>query len=109
MQRLMTKRLEAALPPLYSQDGSHDPMVYGHWFSCINNWDLYATEYDPVERVCFGFVIGFVPEMGYFTISELEEVNRKYGLQVFERDASFEPCRAHEVYKIASEFPWLFE
>lgn len=28
----------------------------------------------------FGFVFGAFPEMGYFNLAELEEINRKYGM-----------------------------
>lgn len=47
MQKLLTKELQKKLPPLYSQDGKKaETVVYGHWFSCFNGWDFYATEYD---------------------------------------------------------------
>ena len=55
MQKLLTKELQKKLPPLYSQDGKKaDTIVYGHWFSCINGWDLYATEYDEETGDMFG-------------------------------------------------------
>lgn len=61
MQKLLTKELQKKLPPLYSQDGKKaETVVYGHWFSCLNGWDFYATEYDEESGDMFGFVFGAV-------------------------------------------------
>ena len=110
MQKLLTKELQKKLPPLYSQDGKKaDTIVYGHWFSCINGWDLYATEYDEDTGDMFGFVFGAVPEMGYFNLAELEEINRKYGLNYFERETNFTPKKVTEVPRIAEAFGYLWE
>lgn len=109
MQKLLTKELQKKLPPLYSQDGKKaETVVYGHWFSCLNGWDFYATEYDEETGDMFGFVFGAVPEMGYFNLAELEEINRKYGMNFFERETYFTPKRAIEIPRIAEAFgyPW---
>lgn len=84
-------------------------MVYGHWFSCFNGWDFYATEYDEETGDMFGFVFGAVPEMGYFNLAELEEINRKYGLNCFERETNFTPKKVTEVPRIAEAFGYLWE
>lgn len=41
--------------------------------------------------MCFGYVIGFEAEFGYFSLTELEEVNVR-GI-VIERDCYFEPSK----------------
>ena len=110
MQKLMTKELQRKLPHLYSQDGKKsETVVYGHWSSCLNGWDFYATEYDEESGDMFGFVFGAFPEMGYFNLAELEEINRKYGMNFFERDAYFKPAKVTEIPMIADQFGYLWE
>lgn len=97
MQRLMTKAIGDKVPPLCSQDGLRNPMVYAHYFSPRTNWDWWMTEYDPETRDAFGFVHGLDDELGYFSLAELEEVNRSYEVPPIERDTGFKPCRAGQV------------
>ena len=47
MQALMTEELAEGLPPLYATEGEGDPVALVHYFSCLNGWDWYLTEYDP--------------------------------------------------------------
>lgn len=91
MQKLMTKELERKIPALYTQESEKDPMVYAHYFSCINGWDWYLTEYDPASGEAFGFVEGFASEWGYFSIPEFEQLNRAKLIAFVERDAWFTP------------------
>jgi len=51
----------------------------------------YATEYDPEERLFFGFVnLGDsqCAELGYFSLDELEQFKGRFGLGI-ERDLYF--------------------
>lgn len=70
--KLMTKELEAKLPPLQSTSEREEKgiVVEAHYFS--SSWDWYATEYDPKDRMFFGLVKGFEIELGYFSLDELE-------------------------------------
>ena len=87
------------IPQLYGQDGMKDEaIVYAKLFTPDSNWTWYVTEYDPIDRVCFGLVVGFVPELGYFSIDELEEVTGPMGLHI-ERDLYFEPQPLKNVRK----------
>ena len=87
--KLLTKELEAKLPPLYSQDGKgDDAMVIVKFFTPDSNWTWYATEYDPIERVFFGLVDGLDMELGYFSLDELESLRGPLGLPI-ERDIYF--------------------
>lgn len=91
--QLMTKELEEKLPELYAQEGKgEDAIVYAHWFSPYAGWDWYATEYRPEERLCFGLVVGFEFELGYWTIDEFEAVNEGKPFPLIERDLHWEPC-----------------
>ena len=56
------------------------------------------SEYDP-ERddvLFFGYVDGVFPELGYFTLSELEAIRGQFGLPL-ERDRFFTPCQLSEI------------
>jgi hypothetical protein len=95
--KLLTKELEAKLPPLYSQDGKgYEAIALAKFFTPDSNWSWYVTEYDPVERVCFGLVEGFEKELGYFSLDELESIKGPLGLAI-ERDIYFEPTKIKEL------------
>jgi hypothetical protein len=100
MQKMMTKELASKMPPLYAQDGMGDKAVaFGHWFSCWNGWDWYATEYDPDTQECFGLVRGFATELGYFSLYEFEELNKQRGFELVERDIYWSPKTIGEIRK----------
>ena len=95
--KLLTKELEAKLPPLYSQDGRGDEAIaLVKFFTPDSSWTWYATEYDPKERVFFGLVDGFEKELGYFSLDELESVRGALGLAI-ERDLYFEPTKLKDL------------
>lgn len=94
MQALMTDELAKGLPPLYATEGEGDPVALVHYFSCLNGWDWYLTEYDPATGEAFGLVRGFETEWGYFSVREMEELNRPRGFNAVERDERFEPTCA---------------
>jgi len=94
---LLTKQLRQQLPPLYSQENVEDPMVIGKFFTPDAQWTWYAIEFDGKD-LFFGYVVGLVPELGYFSLRELEAVRGPLGLPI-ERDLWFTPCRLSEVQK----------
>ena len=95
--KLLTKELEAKLPPLYSQDGKgDDALALVKFFTPDSSWTWYATEYDPVERVFFGLVDGLEKELGYFSLDELESIKGPLGLAI-ERDIYFEPTKLQDL------------
>lgn len=73
-------------------------MVICKFFTPDANWTWYAIEFDGKD-LFFGFVFGFEPELGYFTLSELMEVRGALRLPV-ERDRWFTPKRLSEVKKL---------
>lgn len=91
MQQLMTEEIAKTVPSLYEQDGADDPIVHVHYFSCVNGWDWYLTEYDPRTGEAFGLVEGYDDELGYFSIKEMAELNRQMGFAAVERDEHFSP------------------
>lgn len=90
MQQLMTREIAKTVPRLYGQDGAEDPTVYAHYFSCMNGWDWWLLEFDGTDEA-FGLVEGYDDELGYFSIKEMEELNRQMGFAAVERDAHFSP------------------
>ena len=90
MQQLMTREIAKTAPRLYEQDGAEDPTVYAHYFSCVNGWDWWLLEFDGTDEA-FGLVEGYDDELGYFSIKEMEGLNRQMGFAAVERDEHFEP------------------
>lgn len=96
--KLLSKQLREELPALYSQENEKDPWVYCKFFLPMNKWTWYVTEFDGKDTF-FGFVAGEYPELGYFSLSELEGLVGPYGLGV-ERDLYFEKVRISEIKKL---------
>ncbi len=118
--KLLTKELVSQIPPIHSQEDEADPMLVCKFFMPDGGWTWYVaegstrerdgcgfgvncnhkplTEYDPEhdDVLFFGYVVGFEPELGYFTLSELEDVRGALRLPI-ERDRSFKPCRLSQI------------
>lgn len=90
MSRLLPDEIAATLPPLYATEREDDAPACVKFFTPDGSWTWYLTEFDPAERRCFGLVVGHERELGYFLLTELEEVHGPLGLPV-ERDLHFEP------------------
>jgi hypothetical protein len=95
--KLMTNDLARSIPALYSQDGlGLDAIARVKFFCPSSSWTWYVSELDPVERTCFGLVVGHERELGYFSLDELEKVRGPMGLKI-ERDLHFTPCALKDV------------
>ena len=57
--KLLTDKLRAHLPPLYSQEAEADPIVYAKFFLPGSGWTWYVTEGGEQENdfLFFGFVV----------------------------------------------------
>lgn len=103
--KLLTQEILKRLPAIYSQENEVDPMVVCKFFDPTSTWTWYVLEGEEREDGIiefFGYVVGHVAELGYFTLADLETA--KKGMVGFnaipiERDASFIPCRLSEVKK----------
>lgn len=93
--KLMTEDLAKTIPGMYKTEELTNPLVQCKFFLPGTQWTWYVTEYDG-EDVCFGFVVGDYPELGYFTISELESVSGPLALRV-ERDRFFRPVPLKQI------------
>ena len=107
---LLPKELQEQLPPLYSQQNEQDPLVICKFFHPLSSMTWYAIEGSPVDAdgyydtdkpkvdfLFFGWVYSDFPELGYFSLNEMQEVN--VGGLGIERDLHFQPKRLSEVKK----------
>jgi hypothetical protein len=101
------------MPPLYSQENDADPLVVCKFFDPVGSWMWYGIEGSPVDEdgyydtekekvdyVFFGYVVGFEPELGYFSLNDLQTAKEGLrGIQAMpiERDISFSPQRLSAV------------
>jgi hypothetical protein len=105
--KLLTQEIRRKLPPLYAQDGKGGKaVVYTKYFMPSSDWTWYASEGEPVtddsdsgrevDFRFFGLVDGHCKELGYFVLSELEEVRGPMGLPI-ERDLYWKPKTLEEI------------
>ena len=96
------------IPGLYSAE--HIPLmekvIYMHFF--LGGCDWYASEYDPEERLFFGFAIlnnDFeMAEWGYFSLEELSDIKVQF-LEI-DRDLHFTPTKAIDIENIRRAQGW---
>lgn len=93
--KLLTKAIEAKLPPLYSQEENPDPVVQVKYFTPWSNWTWYGLEFDG-EDIFFGLIVGIETELGYFSLGELSKLRGPFGLKI-ERDLHFKPTPLSEI------------
>lgn len=81
-------------PPMRSQEGIPDPVVYVKLFDPVTSWTSYVLEWDQQDTI-FGYCIGPVPEFGYASLSELAGIQGRLGIGL-EVDVWFlpQPLRA---------------
>ena len=106
--RLFTKAILARLPALYSNENKKASDVIVHVKLFVSSATWYITEYNPDEKLAFGFINLGDPEMaelGYISIAELEQLEVPINVRMrtrvgavcvgsskVERDISFIPC-----------------
>lgn len=97
--QLLTPELLKHFRAVGSQKEENDPLVIAKFFNPTGAGRWYATEYDPEEKLFFGFVSIFgdhCDEWGDFSLEELESYRGHFGLGL-ERDLYFTPKRASEI------------
>ncbi|MHB9068775.1 MAG: DUF2958 domain-containing protein [Sedimentisphaerales bacterium] len=103
--KLLPKEIREKIPALYSQDGKGGKaVVFVKFFTPDSSWTWYATEGEAVKDDSgaeidfqfFGLVDGLEKELGYFMLSELEEVRGQMGLPI-ERDLHWQPKPLQEI------------
>ena len=99
--KLMTKAIEARFTKVGRQEdvAFKDKVIIAKFFNPCGAGTWFATEYNPEERLFFGFVSIFgdhCDEWGYFSLDELESVTTPFGLGI-ERDLHFGEKKCGEV------------
>ena len=97
--RLMTKELEKRFSQVGSQEEVEDPVIVAKFFNPQGAGTWYATEYDPKDKMFFGYVSIFGDwndEWGYFSLAELESYVGQLGLGI-ERDLYWKETKASTV------------
>jgi hypothetical protein len=89
--KLMTQEILHKIPALRATENIPLDQKIAHvkFFTPWTNWTWYGVEYDPDERMFFGYVVGLEKEWGYFSLDELEAVKGPFGLKI-ERDKYFD-------------------
>lgn len=102
--KLYTKAIEKITPKIGSQPevSTENIKFYFKLFAPWNNWTWYVAECDFETGECFGLVVGFENELGYFDLKELEAIKGPIGLKI-ERDLSFEPTGYYDIMKQESK------
>ncbi len=96
--KLLTAKIKNKMPMLYETDGVplHEKDILVKFFCPYSNWKWYGCEYDPESRTFLGRTDGHEKEWGYFSLGELEELDRN-GLPLVERDCWFTPCKGVDI------------
>lgn len=84
---LITAEILAVVPKLYANENkaAEDVPVVAKFFNPCGAGTWYMTEYDPDNRLAFGLCVIHEPELGYFSLEELESIELQWGLGI-ERD-----------------------
>jgi hypothetical protein len=94
---LIPKNIVNTIPILYETENQKDPICHIKLFLPSSNWTWYIIELDEADlNTCYGFVDGLEKELGYFTLSELENLKGAFGLKV-ELDSSFKPTKLSKI------------
>ncbi|MBT3245127.1 MAG: DUF2958 domain-containing protein [Bacteroidetes bacterium] len=89
--KLITEEFETLFKdyPLYSQEEVEDPLVVAKLFDPVGSATWFLLEFDPVEKIAFGYVTGLqVDELGYISLTEMESIKGPLGIGI-EQDMYF--------------------
>ena len=92
--QLLPQGIAATLPPLYTTEEIRveQKVLYVRFFDPLTSWSWFVCEYDPKERLFFGYVVGVEKEWGEFSLDELESLKMGDGITSrIEEDLGFVP------------------
>lgn len=88
--KLLTEKIREQLPKLGETDNQADPIAIVKFFNPTGLGTWWACEFDPKTGIFFGKAdLGF-PELGTFSLGELQSYKGPFGLGI-ERDIHFTP------------------
>lgn len=97
--KLMTKALEKKIPNLHETDNESDLTIKVKYFNPCGAGTWYGIEYDPINKIFFGYVDLYGNgdgELGYFSLEELESIRLPFGLKI-ERDLYFDEVKLSSI------------
>jgi hypothetical protein len=113
---LLDQATRDKLPPLYAGEEQNlglNALAQVKYFLPSTGWTWYPSEGSPVDEdgfydtdkpkvdyVFFGLVSGLEVELGYFSLSELEDLRSPFGGLPVERDLYFEPKTLRELQEL---------
>lgn len=98
--KLLTKALESRFEQVGKQEHVKDPLVIVKFFNPYGSGTWYATEFDPENRIFFGYVTGLgCEEWGSFSLDELSSVRITPYQLPLERDKYFEEQPISKILK----------
>ena len=93
----MTKKIKEQAEKQYDLGSDMKQKVVAKYFDPVGSWKWFLMNMDKDGDYCWGIVEGNEVEMGSFSMRELEDMKRPFGLGI-ERDTSFKPIRAKDVW-----------
>lgn len=99
--KLVTSEFEELFKkfPLYSQEHESDPIVVARLFDSNGSAVWYLTEYDPIDKIAFGYICGLgTDEFGYCSLDEIESIVPPFGKAIV-RDTQFQQKRLSNCFK----------
>ena len=102
--KLLTKELLRQFPPHKATETvpMGERKVIAKYFHVFSSWTWYAIEYDAEAREFFGVVKGQETELGYFSLTEMEQL--KTGGIGMERDLYFGQPKVKDIPELKD---WL--
>ena len=98
--KLLTKDIERTLPALRSYESfpAYEVPIAVKFFAPFGSYTWYVIEGEKQgdDYLFFGLVDGHEKELGYFTLSQLEEIEGPLGLKI-ERDLHYSDHKLSEV------------
>lgn len=80
------------IPEFGKTNTQRNPIARIRLFDPAGFMTWYVLEYDPRDKLAYGWVCGHYHEFGTFSIAELAEIRGRFDLPI-ERDLHFKPCR----------------
>ena len=99
--KLLTKEILKRFAKVGRQEHVKDPIVIAKFFNPQGAGTWLATEYDPVDKIFFGYASIFGDhndEWGSFSLEEFENFKGRFGLGI-ERDLYFKETKSSEAIK----------
>lgn len=98
---LIPEELLNKIPDLYETERNINPICHIKIFTPDSIFTWYIIEISKEDKhTCYGYVIGFESELGYFSLKELKTIKGSLGLRV-ERDISFSPTALGIIKKLS--------